>query len=70
VIPKRFIAEEWRDEDGYWIALRGFVCAANDPGCHQIHENTKREAHAVGIIECGCRDCVAGIDDDGSVVKR
>lgn len=57
LIPKEYIAEEWMDDDGYWIALQGLVCAANDPQCHQIHENTKAEAHAIGIMECPCREC-------------
>ncbi len=57
MIAKRFIDEEWRDDDGYWIALRNGVCEFGNPQCHTIHENTKAEAHARGIQPCACKEC-------------
>lgn len=58
-VSKRVIAREYRDSDGYWIELKRGYRSANDPMGyeHQIHENTKRDAYAVGVLVCGCSYC-------------
>lgn len=59
------IREMYRESDGrrssWWIDLRpGWVCG-DDPDCHSIHEDTKREALARMryVVPCDCDDCVA-----------
>ena len=63
-VTKRVIAHQYRDSDGYWIELKRGYKSGNDPvGCeHQIHEDTKREAYAVGVLVCDCPYC-AGQED-------
>jgi hypothetical protein len=58
---KHMIAEEWRDSDGYWIALKYGYQDSSNPTCHTIHEDTKAEAHAVArdAIPCDCPECRA-----------
>ncbi len=60
----RRISKEYRDSDGYWIELKGGWQNGADPGCHGIHENTKREAHSYmrNVIPCNCADCLKRSD--------
>ena len=53
------IETEWEDSDGYWVALRAGWCSAEDPQCHQIHEDTKQEAYRVQVEPCLCESCKA-----------
>jgi hypothetical protein len=55
------IQEQWKDEDGYWIALKSGWGVLGDPGFHTIHEDTKKEAMSIAAdsIPCDCRDCLA-----------
>jgi hypothetical protein len=54
---RKFILEESRDDDGYWIILRDGWCDGFNPGCHTIVENTKREAYQHDAVPCECREC-------------
>ena len=56
-VARKVIQEAWRDSDGYWIALRNGYCDAENPQCHQIHEDTRREAMAHNVERCDCRAC-------------
>jgi hypothetical protein len=40
------VREEWRDSDGYWIALKAGWKSASDPvgNLHIIHEDTSVKA--------------------------
>ena len=46
--------------DGYWIELVPGWKSASDPvgNLHTIHEDTRREAAAVGVLKCNCKDCL------------
>ena len=57
-IKKFQIEEEWRDSDGYHIALRAGWKDDSDPlgACHTIGEDTKREAYRHEAIVCSCDD--------------
>lgn len=60
------IREQWSEGhpddggDGYWIALQPGYKSADDPigVLHTIHEDTRREAFAVGVMRCECSDCM------------
>ncbi len=53
---RSLIAEEWQDEDGYWIALAPGYMDVYNSWCHTIHEDTKAEAYEVlrGVVKCDC----------------
>lgn len=53
------IQEQWRDEDGYWIALKSGWQDRYNPTCHTIHEDSKREVVSIArdAIPCNCREC-------------
>jgi len=66
---RSFIAEEWQDDDGYWIALAPGLMNGADPHCHQIHEDTKAQAYSYlsEVVPCTCPEhrtmpcgCAAG----------
>ncbi len=58
-LKKSHVQEEWRDSDGYWIALKlGFKSGADPVGNeHLIHEDTSAQAWAVSVLPCNCDDC-------------
>jgi len=60
-LTKGHIDTEWSDSDGYWIVLKPGWKSASDPVgvLHTIHEDTKSQAMAEGILPCFCVDCVA-----------
>jgi hypothetical protein len=53
---KKYIAKEWKDSDGYWIALAPGLMDGENPHCHQIHEDTKAQAYEVlkSVERCTC----------------
>jgi hypothetical protein len=63
-IKRGLVAEQWRDDDGYWIAMKAGWQVVGDPTCHQIHENTKREALRHRIEWCYCNNCTEGGPND------
>jgi hypothetical protein len=46
--------------DGYWVELAAGWKSADDPvgAVHSLHEDTRREAYAVGVLPCRCHDCM------------
>ena len=52
----RPIAEEWMDDDGYWIVLAPGLMDGANPHCHTIHEDTRKEAYSrlSGAMPCTC----------------
>ena len=57
MFKKSQIAEQWRDSDGYWIALKPGWQVVGDPLCHQVHEDTKRECLMYEAEPCACPNC-------------
>jgi hypothetical protein len=62
---KKYIQSEWDEGhpvtggDGYWIILKPGWKWNGDPvgEVHSIHEDTRRKAHAEGVLPCHCQDC-------------
>lgn len=61
MIKKNRIEDQWRDDDGYWIALKSGWQDSETPQCHTIVEGTRREAFQHKVIACDCKDCKADI---------
>lgn len=59
------IQEQWRDKDGYWVALRSGWGVLGEPGLHTAHEDTKKEALDVArsAVPCNCADCKADAEN-------
>lgn len=57
-LTAKYIEEEWKDSDGYWIVLIAGWCDAENQQCHQIHEDTRTEALNHEIEKCNCKDCI------------
>jgi len=56
-MDKRLIKTAWIDSDGYWIELIPGWQDAENPQCHTITEDTRREAMAHLVEPCNCRGC-------------
>ncbi len=58
-VRKSQVAEEWRDSDGYWIALKPGWKSGSDPlgNLHTIHEDTSALAWAEPVMPCHCQEC-------------
>ena len=54
------IAEQWVDDDGYWIALKPGFKSDDDPigNLHTIHEDNKLACYFHGVMPCECKDCL------------
>lgn len=65
-LQKTHIETEWNEGhpdsggDGYWVSLKIGWKSADDPiGCvHCIHEDSRRECYAIGVLPCDCKECV------------
>jgi hypothetical protein len=51
---RALIQSEYRDEDGYWIALVPGYMDGTNPHCHEIHETDINMAYDVLRLACPC----------------
>jgi hypothetical protein len=58
-VSKKYIEEEFRDSDGYWIYLKPGWKNDLDPigNLHIISEDTKTQAYSCGVLPCDCEEC-------------
>jgi len=58
-LTKRFVEEQFRDSDGFWVYLKPGWKSDQDPigNLHLMSEDTKRECYNHGVLPCDCEDC-------------